>query len=58
MFTVAVPVFVTVTLCVPVLFTAMLPKLTLVDPAESTPEGGSPVVPPPPPVPPPVALVV
>ena len=47
MFTVAVPVFVTVTLCVPVLPTAMLPKLMLVEPADSTPALGSPVVPPP-----------
>jgi hypothetical protein len=51
MFTVAVPVFVTLTLCVPLLPTATLPKLTLVEPADNTPAGGSPVLPPPPPVP-------
>ena len=45
--TVAVPVFVRVTVCVPVLPTATFPKLTLVEPADSTPAPGVPVVPPP-----------
>ncbi len=56
--TVAVPVFVSVTLCVPVLPTATLPKLTLVELADSTPAPESPAVPPPPPVPPTEAAVV
>jgi len=58
MLTGLVPVFVTVTLCIPVLPTATFPKLTLVELAESTPAPGSPGFPPPPPVPPTVALVV
>jgi hypothetical protein len=40
MFTVAVPVFVTVTVCVALPPTATLPNVTLVDPAESTPLPG------------------
>lgn len=58
MFTALVPVFVTVTLCVPVLPTATLPKLMFVELADSTPAPGSPGFPPPPPVPPTVPLVV
>jgi hypothetical protein len=58
MLTVAVPVFVNVRLCVPVLPTATLPKLRLVEVADSTPAPGSPTVPPPPPVPPTDAALV
>jgi len=52
MFTALVPVFVTVTPCVALLPTATLPRLTLVELAESTPAPGFPGTPPPPPVPP------
>jgi hypothetical protein len=42
MFTVAVPVFVIVTFCVPVALVTTLPKLTLDELADSTPEPAGP----------------
>lgn len=48
MFTAAVPVFVTLTLCVALLPTATFPKLRLLELAESIPAPGVPGCPPPP----------
>jgi len=42
MLTVAVPVFVRVTLCVALVPAATLPKLTVVEPADSAPEPAAP----------------